>query len=106
MKLTWKIDAESMGLAVLSAGDSAAFLSGMNPSIFTIRHFNGDWSSTGDTTKDIRMGMVIANILALLVGWGATLVTESWWPLTMTVAVTAILDASYEWALRTPHNGQ
>lgn len=102
MKLSWALDAESMGLAVLAAGDSAAFLSGMNPSIFTIRHFQSEWSD-GQTTSDIRTGMAIANVLAILVGWGSTVVTQSWWPLTMTAAVTLILDLAYEWALRHPH---
>lgn len=102
MKLSWSLDAESMGLAVLAAGDSAAFLSGMNPSIFTIRHFQSEWSD-GQTTSDIRTGMVIANVLAMTVGWGSSVITKSWWPIFMTAVVTLVLDASYEWALRNPH---
>ena len=100
LRLTWKLDAETMGLAALTAGDSAAFLSGMNPSIFTIRKFQGDWSSDTETKNDIHTGMLIANALAVLVGFGATVVASSWWPVVMTIGVTIILDLAYEWALQ------
>lgn len=101
MKLTWTINGEVMGLAALAAGDSAAFLSGMNPSIFTIRSKFGQ-SGGDDTAKDIHIGMVIANALTMVVAWGASIVSRSWWPLLLTAGATAVLDLAYEWALRCP----
>jgi hypothetical protein len=101
MNLDWALNGESMGLAALAAGDSAAFLSGMNPSIFTIRSQFGQ-SGGDDTAKDIHIGMIIANALAITVGFGASAVSGSWWPVTITVGVTIILDIAYEWALRCP----
>lgn len=101
MRLTWALNGESMGLAALAAGDSAAFLSGMNPSIFTIRSKFGQ-SGGDDTAKDIHIGMVIANTLSLVVAWGASAVSGSWWPLAITAAATVVLDLAYEWALRCP----
>jgi hypothetical protein len=100
--VTWKVDAESMGLAALAAGDAAAFLSGVNPSLFTIRTFRGQWANAEATANDIHTGVLLGNALALVVAFGATLVSKSWWPLAMTVAVAAVLDISYEWALRSP----
>lgn len=100
--INFKMDAEVLGIAVLSAGDAAAFLSGVNPSLFTIRTFRGDWASQQQTSSDIHTGMIIGNALALAVGFAATLVTESWWPFLFTVACAGALDASYEWALRSP----
>lgn len=100
--VSWKMNPETMGLAALAAGDAAAFLSGVNPSLFTIRTFAGDWTSSNNTANDIRTGMIIGNALALLVGFGATLVSQSWWPLVVTIACAAVLDGAYEWALRTP----
>lgn len=98
--LTWKLDPETMGLAALAAGDAAAFLSGVNPSLFTIRTFHGQWG----TAEDIRRGMILGSTLALMVGFGATLVSESWWPFVLTIAATAVLDCAYEWAIRNPRN--
>jgi hypothetical protein len=100
--ISFKMDAEILGLAVLSAGDAAAFLSGVNPSLFTIRTFRGDWASHQQTASDIHTGMIIGNVLALAVGFAATLVTESWWPFLFTLACAGALDVSYEWALRSP----
>lgn len=98
--ISWKLDAETMGLAALASGDAAAFLSGVNPSLFTIRTFQNDWGTSGD----IRVGMILGNALALAVGFGATLVSQSWWPFVFTLSVAAVLDAAYEWALRNPRN--
>lgn len=91
-----------MGLAALAAGDAAAFLSGVNPSLFTIRTFAGNWASADGTAGDIRRGMILGNALALAVGFGATAVSKSWWPLMLTLGTAAVLDFAYEWALRCP----
>jgi predicted anti-sigma-YlaC factor YlaD len=96
------MDAETMGLAALAAGDAAAFLSGVNPSLFTIRSFRNTWGSADQTASDIHTGVILGNALAFAVGFGATLVSQSWWPLTITLLVAAILDCAYEWALRSP----
>jgi hypothetical protein len=104
MKLDWSLNGESMGLAALAAGDSAAFLSGMNPSIFTIRSSFGQ-SGGSDTAKDIHIGMVIANALSMVVAFGASAVSGSWWPVMITLGATVVLDCAYEWALRCPRDG-
>ncbi len=104
--IDWKVDSEILGLAVLSAGDAAAFLSGVNPSLFTIRTFRTDWASGSQTANDIHIGMMIGNALALSVGFAATLVTSSWWPFMFAVACAGALDIAYEWALRSPRVGQ
>lgn len=100
--ISWSLDVQTMGLAVLAAGDSAAFLSGVNPSLFTIRTFRGDWASKEGTAADIRRGMAIGNSLALMVGAGATAVSKSWWPLVLTALVAGALSLAYEWAIRCP----
>jgi hypothetical protein len=104
--VSFKMDPETLGIAVLSAGDAAAFLSGVNPSLFTIRTFRGDWASQQQTASDIHTGMIIGNALALAVGFASTLVTQSWWPLLFTIACAGALDIAYEWALRSPRVGQ
>lgn len=100
--ITYRVDAEIMALSVLAAGDAAAFLSGVNPSLFTIRTFSGDWAGTDETAGDIRKGMILGNALALAVGGAATVVSESWWPLIFTMGAAIVLDMAYEWALRCP----
>ncbi len=97
---SWKLTGETMGLAALVAGDSAAFLSGVNPSHFTIRTFRSDWARPEQTAKEIHIGMAIGNALSLMVGIGATMVSGSWWPFALSLITSVALDASYEWALR------
>lgn len=101
--LTWKMDPETMGLAMLAAGDAAAMLSGVNPSLFTIRTFRDSKIHAARTARDIRYGMALGSSLALVVGWGATLVSGSYWPLFVTMLTLIVLDGAYEWAIRTPH---
>lgn len=100
--MNWNINPETMGLAMLAAGDAAAMLSGVNPSLFTIRAFRRNGAHSERTARDIHTGMVIGSTLALAVGYGASLVTNSFWPLAVTLATLAILDGAYEWALRNP----
>jgi CHASE2 domain-containing sensor protein len=95
---------EVMGLAMLAAGDAAAMLSGVNPSIFTIRTFRSSNAHASRTQSDIHTGMVLGSALAIVVGYGAALVVRSWWPLFVTLATLAVLNGAYEWALRNPHN--
>lgn len=92
-----------MGLAMLAVGDAAAMLSGVNPSIFTIRTFRSTKRHADETATDIRYGMALGSGLALIVGFGATLVSKSWWPLFVTMLALVVLDGAYEMALRAPH---
>ncbi len=101
----FRIDSEVAGIAALVAADAAAFLSGVNPSLFTIRTFRSLGSGeAADTAKDIRMGMLIGSALALMAGLGGSAVTRSWWPLLATVATLIVLCGAYELALQFPHN--
>ena len=99
---TWHVSPEIMGLSALAAGDAAAFLSGVNPSLFTIRKFRGEWASTEHTAVDIHTGMILGNALAAMIALGATYVSGSWWPLVFTMFAALVLDLAYEWALRSP----
>lgn len=105
MKISWHMDADTAGVAALVAADAAAFLSGVNPSLFTMRAFRSEGGEKAETTKtDIRIGSAIGGLLAIIVGIGATLITKSWWPLVVTVLVLAVMIGSYEWAIANPHN--
>ena len=103
--ISWRLDAEVAGLAMLAAGDAASMLSGVNPSLFTIRTFrSAGTAQAAFTQQDIRMGMGLGSALALVVGFGATLASKSWWPTLVTLITLAVLDGAYEAALRNPHN--
>lgn len=107
IKLDWSIDPETAGIAALVAADAASFLSGLNPSFFTMRAFvsSGDPLKADRSAKDIRIGSAVGTALALLVGFGGSLVTGSWWPFAMTLLVLITIIGSYEYALRNPHGG-
>lgn len=105
MSVSWRIDAEVMGVAALVAGDAAAFLAGANPSFFTVRTFRSQGGPDAENTaRDIRIGMALGTALTVLVAAGGTAVTGSWWPLVAGLAAAAALDGMYEYALRNPHN--
>jgi hypothetical protein len=104
LTLTFQADAEIIGLTALVMADAAAFLSGVNPSLFTMRAFTDAGGAKADNTKlDIRIGSVIGSSLALIAGTGASLVSGSWWPILGTIVTLVVIIGSYEWAINNPH---
>lgn len=95
------------GLALLTIADASSFISANNPSIFfTTRAFSTQGGNKLDNAKeDIRLGVGKAIIETTIVGYGAVLITGSWWPLVIPLAYCAIDWAAYEWALAHPHAG-
>jgi len=103
--LTFKTNPEVVGLAALCAADAAAFLSGMNPSFFTMRAFTSAGGEKAENTKkDIRVGSAVGAGLALLAGIGASLISESWWPILATAATLVVIIGAYEYAVSHPHS--
>src|ERR1051326_8271955 len=103
-QLSFKSDPEIIGLTALVMADAAAFLSGVNPSLFTMRAFTDAGGANADNTKkDIRIGSAIGSGLALIAGVGASLVSGSWWPIIGTVITLVVIIGSYEWAVNNPH---
>jgi hypothetical protein len=90
------------GISALVAGDAASFLSALNPSIFTIRTFSGQWASGDDTKQDIWRGILIGSALAMLVGFGGSSITRSYWPVVSVTIMLFIISAAYVWSLNNP----
>lgn len=97
----------AVGIAILAAGDSANFYSGMLPSLFTISSdfFHGQGSKAGNM-KRIRQGEVIATGLSLLVGVGASLASGTALPFWATAITCTALVVAYEYALRHPASAE
>lgn len=107
MALSWaKPSSAVVGLSLLAMGDAAAFQSAFCPSIFTVRAFRARSDHSAHTANDVRGGMALGSALALGVGYGASLVSESVYPLLATAAAMALFWAAYEWALRNPRGSQ
>jgi hypothetical protein len=102
--LTWRATPEVWGLAMLAAGDAAAFQSGWCPSLFTVRTFRAKGAHAERTAGDIRLGMTLGSGMALVVGFGASYVGKSWWPLAFTIGALGLFWGVYEWALANPAN--
>lgn len=100
--MNWRLSPEIAGITALVAADAASFLSGLNPSIFTIRAFAKSWAQADETRADILRGMAIGSALAIAVGIGGSLVTRSYWPLFGTLVTLSVLDATYAWAIANP----
>ena len=90
--------AETVGLALLAAGEVPNFLAGMMPSLMTIQKFTAD----DGARASLRRGDLAGGALALAVGIGATLAAGSPLPLVMTTATLAVMLALYEHAIRNP----
>src|SRR5438105_14279107 len=104
-KWTWNLDAETLGIAFLIMGDAAAFWSANNPSVFTVRAFRRKGGSEADqTATDIRIGGLAGTSLAIIVGFGGSLITKSWWPLAAATAVIGFQWFLWEWAIANPHS--
>lgn len=102
---TWKLDPETLGIAFLIMGDAAAFWSANNPSVFTVRHFRrNEDAEAKQTAHDIRIGGLAGTGLAILVGFGGSLVTKSWWPITAAIGVIGFQWVMWEWAIANPHS--
>jgi hypothetical protein len=104
MNWTWKLTAEIFGVTALVMGDAAAFWSANNPSLMTVRTFRRKGGKEAEhTARDIRVGGLIATGWILLVGYGGSAVTKSWWPLAGAVAAGAVQWLVWEWGIRNPH---
>lgn len=94
-----KIDAETIGLSLLAAGEVPNFLAGALPSFMTIRRFAHDEKDV----STLRSGEAWGSAIALLVGGGASLAARSWLPFLATVAVLVYMLIGYERAIANPH---
>ena len=96
-------DAETMGITALTIGDAWAAFSAMNPSMFTTKAFGRKGGTEGELTKrDLRLGAAIGTGMAGVVAVGASMVTNSWWPLVGTLAACAAQWLVLEHSLRNP----
>ena len=103
MAWTWRIDSETAGITALCMGDAAAMLSSTNPSMFTIRQFSlGSEGGMEGVAGDIRRGYLIGGALTLVIGFGGSAVSRSWWPVAGSVIALAVLIVAYEWAIQNP----
>lgn len=91
--------ASTVGLALLAAGEVPNFLAGMLPSLMTIRRFGADEMDRAT----LRQGEIAGSILALGVGFGASLAAGDPAPAIATVIILAIMLVMYENAIRNPH---
>lgn len=104
-KLSWKLNAEIAGMTLLTIADASSFWSANNPSFMTVRTFRtAGGKKADDTRKDIYIGSAKATAETIIVGYGACLLTKSWWPLAAPLAYIAFDWWFYEWALRHPHD--
>jgi hypothetical protein len=101
---SWKLDSETAGISALVAADAASFMSAFNPSLFTIRAFRSvnDPVVQQQTAGDLYRGMALGAALTLVVGFGGSAVTGSWWPILAAILTLAVLVSAYRWAINTP----
>lgn len=100
----WALNAEVLGLSLLTIADAAGFWSANNPSFMTTRSFTTAGGNKADTVReDITIGGVKAVVETVLVGFGAALVVKSWWPLLVPIVYMVVQWCFFAWALRNPH---
>lgn len=92
------MNAEQLGLVILSAAEVPNFLAGLLPSLFTIRTFSDD----PEKVAALRRGELVGGGMALAVGVGASLVAKSWAPAAACAGTLGVLLWEYEKAIRNP----
>lgn len=93
----------TVGITALTIGDAWAAFSAQNPSLFTMKAFGRKGGEEGELTKrDLRMGAAIGTAMALVVAFGASMVTRSWWPVIGTTAACGVQWAVLEHAVANP----
>lgn len=96
-------DEATVGITALTIGDAWAAFSAQNPSLFTMKAFGRKGGEEGELTKrDLRMGAMIGTGMALVVAFGASMVTRSWWPVLGTAAACGAQWAVLEHAVANP----
>jgi hypothetical protein len=100
----WKMSPTILATTLLVIADASSFWSANNPSFMTERRFTTNSPQTAAETKtDIRAGGAKAALESMLVGYGASIVTKSWWPLAIPLGYLAFNWAWHEWAMSHPH---
>jgi len=84
-------------MAAFVAVESAHAYSAFEPSIFTIRTFGHEPT----TTQAIRDGEIMGSVFALALGGIVSALTESYLPLIFAVGTVVFMVSIYEWALQT-----
>lgn len=92
---------EGWGIAILIAFETPNLFSGFLPSLFTISTFSGSDAEKQAHTKEwIRKGELQAGIVSLILGVGGSAITQTPWPLLLTLGMIAWLVYNYEKALK------
>lgn len=102
--ISWQVDEPTMGVVALTVGSVASMLAAFNPSVYTIQTSGGNAVEARNTRRSIHIGCALGAAISLALGYGATLVTRSWWPLFTTVLALIVVCGAYEWALRHPYS--
>jgi len=83
---------EDVLLGVLVGAESAHAFSAFLPSAFTIKTF----ADTPQKIQALRLGYVPAISFSLLLGAGASLLIDNWWPLIATLIACVVMVTMYE----------
>lgn len=104
MSMGWRMDNATMGVTALSVGNAASLMTVFNPDMFTIR--SAQMTQNVDAAPAVHLGMALGAGISVVIAFGGSLVTQSWWPLFGTIVGLAIMCWAYEWALRNPHGAK
>lgn len=88
---------ELMLTSMFVAYESAFSYSQFLPSIFTIKHFSGEW----EARQSIRQGEIIGTVFTTSFAVLFSLILKSWLPLLLAALACSFVLIVYEWALRT-----
>lgn len=94
--INWRVDNNNAAaLTILAMANAAAFWNANCPSIYEVPAMAGD----PDAKANIRLGVTKSLVEAGMLGVGATLITESWWPLLGVVGYIGVSTIFTRYAL-------
>ncbi len=94
------METEKALISVMVALESAHSFSAFMPSAFTIRTFAlTDDGQSEQHISDLRAGYIPAIAYSLIIGWIASVLISSWWPLAGTLATAVFMVLVYEYQI-------
>lgn len=94
--INWRVDNnQAAALTILAMANAAAFWNANCPSIYEVPGMASD----ADAKANIKLGVAKSLVEAGMLGVGATLITESWWPLVGVIGYIGISSLFTRYAL-------
>lgn len=94
---------DDLALSIMIIGEASGVFAGFCPSWFTVSSpFFHEQEAREGNVKRIRWGECAATAIVLATGWGVMVITNSMVPMYISVLISAVFIAGYEYMIANP----